>query len=169
MQLIWNYEQTNNVKNPQANAILERVHGVLGNMMRTNGLDMSPTITDAMITDFIVDAAWAIRSTYHTVLKSTPGAAIFGRDMLFDIPYIADWNDIGRRRQEKVNKDNNRENLARLPFDYAIGGKVLIRKDGILRKAEIKYEGPYTITQVHRNGTLTMHRGSVSGRLNNIN
>ena len=86
------------VKNPQVNAILERVHGVLGNMMRTNGLDMSPTITDAMITDFIVDAAWAIRSTYHTVLKSTPGAAIFGRDMLFDIPYIADWNEIGRRR-----------------------------------------------------------------------
>jgi hypothetical protein len=154
------------VKNPQANAILERVHGVLGNMMRTNGLDMSPTITDAMITDFIVDAAWAIRSTYHTVLKSTPGAAIFGRDMLFDIPYIADWNDIGRRRQEKVNKDNSRENLTRLPFDYVIGGKVLIRKDGILRKAEIKYEGPYTITQVHCNGTLRIQRGSVSERLN---
>lgn len=44
-------------------------------MMRTNGLDMSPTITDAIITDFIVDAAWAICSTYHTVLKSIPGAA----------------------------------------------------------------------------------------------
>ena len=120
------------MKNPQANAILERAHGVLGNMMRTNGLDMSPTITDAMITDFIVDAAWAIRSTYHTVLKSTPGAVIFGRDILFDIPYIADWNDIGRRRQDKVYKDNNRENLTRLPFDYVVGRKVLIGKDGIL-------------------------------------
>jgi len=134
------------VKNPQANAILERVHGILGNTIRTYGLDMSPTITDEMITDFIVDAAWEICSTYHTVLKSTPGAAIFGRDMLFDIPYIADWNDIGRRRQEKVNKDNNHENLTRLPFDYIVGGKVLIRKDGSLRKAEIKYEGPCTIT-----------------------
>jgi hypothetical protein len=77
---------------------------------------------------------FAIRSTYHTVLKSTPGAAIFGRDMLFDIPYIANRNDIGRRRQEQVNKDNKRENLTHLPFDFVAGGKILIRKDGILRK-----------------------------------
>ena len=45
--------------------------------MRTSHLDMSPTVDDTMIEDFLVDAAWAIRSTYHTVLKSTPGAAIF--------------------------------------------------------------------------------------------
>ena len=134
--------------------------------MHTHGLDMYQTITGTMITDFIVDVAWAICSTYHTVLKPTPGAAIFDRDMLFDITYIADWNGIGRRRQEKVNKDNDCEDLAQLPFDYAIGGKVLIRKYGILRKVEIKYEGPYTITQVHRNGTLRIQRGSVSERLN---
>ena len=88
------------VKNPQANAIIERVHGVLGDMMRTRALDMSPTVDDTMIEDFLVDAAWAIRSTYHTVLKSTPGAAIFGRDMLFDIPFVADWNEIGPRNQK---------------------------------------------------------------------
>eukprot|EP00957_Ditylum_brightwellii_P136901 10440741-Ditylum_brightwellii.AAC.1 len=62
---------------------------------------MSPTIDGTIIKDFLVDAAWAICSTYHTVLKSTPGAAIFGRDMLFDIPYVADWTEIGRRRQER--------------------------------------------------------------------
>jgi hypothetical protein len=44
------------VKKPQANAILECVHSVLGNTMHTNGLDMSPTTTDAMTTDFIVNA-----------------------------------------------------------------------------------------------------------------
>ena len=154
------------IKNPQANAIIEHAHGVIGNMMRTSDLDTSPTVTDAMIVDFVVDAAWAVRSTYHTVLKSSPGAAIFGRDMLFDIPFVADWNEIGRRRQQKVNSENKRENLTRLPFDYCVGGKVLIRKDGILRKAEDKFEGPYTITQVHCNGTLRLQRGSVSERLN---
>ena len=121
MQLIWNNKQTNHCENPQVNAILEHVHGVLGNVMRTSGLDMSPTITDSMITDFIVDAAWAICSTYHNVLKSTPGAAIFGRDILFDIPYIADWNGIGCHRQEQVNNDNTRINLTRLPFDDVVG------------------------------------------------
>ena len=154
------------VKNPQANAIIERVHGVLGDMMRTSNLDMSETVNDEMIEDFLVNAAWAIRSTYHTVLKSTPGAAIFGRDMLFDIPYVADWNVIGRRRQEQVEINNKRENKRRQPHDYAIGDKVLIRKDGILRKAEDKYEGPYTIIQVYCNGTLRIQRGSISERLN---
>ncbi len=47
------------------------------------------------IDTFIVNAAWAIRSTYHTVLKASPGAAIFGRDMLFDIPFVADWKQLG--------------------------------------------------------------------------
>ena len=80
------------------NAIIERVHGVLGDMMHTSHLDISPTIDDTMIEDFLVDASWAIRSNYHTVLKSTPGADVFGRDMPFDVPYIADWSAIGRRR-----------------------------------------------------------------------
>ena len=133
--------------------------------MRTSELDMSDTIDDTMIEDFLDDAAWAIRSTYHTVLKSTPGAAIFGRDMLFDIPYVADWNEIGRRRQEQVESTNKRENKSRLPHDNAIGHNILIKKDGILRKAELKYEGPYTVTQVYCNGTVRIQRGSVNERI----
>ena len=134
--------------------------------MRTSNLDMSDTVTDTMIEDFLVNASWAICSTYHTVLKSTPRAAIFGRDMLFDIPYVADWNVIGKRRQEQVESTNRCENKSRLPYNYVIGGKILIKKDGILCKAEDKYEGPYTITQVHCNGTVRIQRGSISERLN---
>ena len=78
------------VKNPRANAVLERVHGVFGDMMRTAGLDMSETVNDKMVDSFIDAAAWAICSTHHTVLGMLPGAAVFGRDMLFDIPHLAD-------------------------------------------------------------------------------
>ena len=154
------------VKNPQANSILERIHQVFGTMMRTSELDLADTVTSEMVDDFIVDAAWAIRSTHHTVLQSTPGAAIFGRDMLFDIPYLADWKAIGQRRQELVNRDNAKENARRIDFDYAVGQKVFLRKDGILRKAEDKYLGPYVITQVHTNGTVRIQRGTMSERLN---
>ena len=72
---------------------------------------------------------------------STPGAAVFGRDMLFDIPYIADWNEIGHRRQAQVRSTNKRKNNRCLPHDYAIGEKVLIIKDGILQKAQDKMRG----------------------------
>jgi hypothetical protein len=66
------------IKNPQANAICERVHQVLGTMMRTSELDMADSVHPADIDTFIDNAVWAIRSTYQTVLKASPGAAIFG-------------------------------------------------------------------------------------------
>ena len=154
------------IKNPQANAILERVHAVLGDMMRTSNLDMSDTCTASDIDEFLTNAAWAIRSTYHTVLRSSPGAAVFGRDMLFDIPYLADWTEIGKRRQLLVDQDCEKKNSRRIDFDYTVGQQVLLRKDGILRKAEDKNDGPYVITQVHTNGTVRIQRGTISERLN---
>ena len=154
------------VKNPQSNAILERQHAVIADCMRSSSLDMRDTVTPDDIDDFVVNVAWALRSTYHTVLKTTPGAAIFGRDMMFDIPYLADWTEIGKRRQHLVSQNNARENKHRINFDYAVGQKVLIRKDGILRKAEDKNQGPYAVTQVHTNGTVRIQRGSISERLN---
>ena len=64
-------------------------------MMRTSELDMADSVEPADIDTFIDNAAWAIRSTYHTVFKASPGAAIFGQDMLFDIPFVTDWKQIG--------------------------------------------------------------------------
>ena len=134
--------------------------------LRTCYVPLQETCSAEMIDDFLVAAAWAIRSTYHTVLKSSPGAAVFGRDMLFDIPYIADWTAIGNRRQASVDQMNTRENSRRVDFDYAVGQKVLLKKDGILRKAEDKYVGPYNVTQVHTNGTIRIQRGTMSERIN---
>ena len=59
-------------------------------MFRTTDLDMANTEVISDIIAFLTDAAWAICSTYHTLLKASPGAAIFGREMLFDIPLLAD-------------------------------------------------------------------------------
>jgi hypothetical protein len=60
-------------------------------MLRTSKLDMAETVKTSDIDIFLSDAAWAICSTHHTVLKASPGEAIFGQDMLFDILFIADW------------------------------------------------------------------------------
>ncbi len=78
------------IKNPQANAILERVHQVLGQMLRTAEINIANSVTPNDVNVFLDNAAWAICSTYHTVLKASPGAAIFGWDMLFEILFIAD-------------------------------------------------------------------------------
>ncbi len=149
------------VKNPQANAILEHIHGVLGNMLHTSELDMAELVKASDIDVFLSDAAWAVCSTYHTVLKASPGAAIFGQDMLFDILFIADWQQIGEYRQRLTDLGNAHENKGRIDYDYKVDQKVLLRKEGILRNAESRWhKKPWLIRTVHTNGTITVQHGN---------
>ena len=73
---------------------------------------------------------------------------------------------IGEYRQAQTDRNTQRENASRVDYDYAVGGEVLIQKDGILRKSEAKYTGPYKITTVHTNGTIRIQKGALSERLN---
>ena len=77
--------------------------------MRTAELDMADSVDEEDLEDFIDNASWALRSTYHTVLKASPGAAISGQDMLFDVPFIADWNKIGDYRQRQPDRNTARD------------------------------------------------------------
>jgi hypothetical protein len=95
-------------------------------MLRTFKLDMAKMVKASDIDVFLSDAAWAVCSTYHTVLKASPSAAIFGRDMLFDIPFIADWQKIGKHRQRLTDLNNACENEGRIDYDYKVGQKVLL-------------------------------------------
>ncbi len=96
-------------------------------MLRTAELDMANTVETSDIDVFLTNAAWAIRSTYHTVLKASPGAAIFGRDMLFHIPLLADWSNIGEHRQCQTDLNTERENRSRHDWDHKVADKVLLR------------------------------------------
>jgi hypothetical protein len=66
------------VKNPQADSLLESVHQVLGQMLHTAELYMADSVTPDDVNVFLDNAAWAIHSTYHTVLKASTGAASDG-------------------------------------------------------------------------------------------
>jgi hypothetical protein len=104
-------------------------------MLRTAELDMADSVTPDDVDVFLDNAAWAIRSTYHTVLKASPGAAIFGRDMLFDIPFVADWRKIGDQRQSLTDHGNQRKNAKCIDYDYKVGDEVQVINEDILRKA----------------------------------
>jgi hypothetical protein len=92
-------------------------------MLRTSKLDVAEMVKHSDIYFFLSDVAWAVRSTYHTVLKTSPGAAIFGKDMLFDILFIADWQKIGEHRQKLTDLNNSRENEGRIDYDSKVGKK----------------------------------------------
>ncbi len=136
-------------------------------MLRTSELDMAESVKTSDINVFLSDAAWAVRFTYHTVLKASPGAAMFGQDMLFDIPFIADWQKIGEYRQQLTDRSNAQENEGRIDYDYKVGQKVLLRKEGIFRNAESRWhKKPWLIRTVHTNGTITVQCGTQVERMN---
>ena len=58
--------------------------------------------------------------------------------MMLNVPIAADWTKIGEFRQAQTKRGLDRENALRSDYDYAVGGQVLVRKDGILRKSETK-------------------------------
>ncbi len=87
--------------------------------------------------------------------------------MLFDIPFIADWQKIGEYRQQLTDLSNARENEGRIDYDYKVGQKVLLRKEGIPHKSEsIWHKKPWLITTIHTNGTITVQRGKKLERMN---
>ncbi len=78
--------------------------------------------------------------------------------MLFDIPFVADWQKIEERRQSLTNCGNQQENAKQFNHNYKVGDKVLVINKGILRKAESAYgKEPWTITTAHTNGTIRIH------------
>jgi hypothetical protein len=94
-------------------------------------LDMAETVTLNDVDVFLDKVAWAICSTYHTVLKAYPGMAIFRHGMLFDIPFIANWNRIGDYRQRQTDLNTARKNSKQVDYDYKVGNRVLLREENI--------------------------------------
>jgi hypothetical protein len=87
--------------------------------------------------------------------------------MLFHIPFLADWKQIGEHSQRQTDLGNERENKTRVDYDYKVCEKVLIYKDGILRKAEYRWiKEPWTIMTVHTNGTIRIQCRTKLERIN---
>ena len=107
----------NSVKNPQYNATVEQVHQVILNMLVTKDLDNR-------IFDYIDPwgetlsyIAWSIRASYHRTIMATPGQAVFGRDMLYNLASVVDWRVVTYAKQLQVEIDNVRENAKRVTYD----------------------------------------------------
>jgi hypothetical protein len=145
------------IKNPQANAILERVHGVVGNMLRTTNL------TDELWHAKCQAIAFAIRATYHINLQASPAQLLFHRDMIMDVTYKADIQLQNERRLQQIQIQNALENSKRIQHTYKIGDYVLLDKGKPLpTKLESKWDGPFKILKVRHNGTVVIQRHGFS-------
>ena len=148
------------VKNPQANAICERMHKTCGDMIRTLMREQPPsTMASAfdMIDAVLAASQQSLRTVVHRTLGILSGSLVFGRDMLVPIPVLTDMEVIRNRRQAVIDDNTRRVNLRRIYKDYKIGDQVLLKVYNPATLDE-RAEGPFSISQVHVNGTVTIKR-----------
>jgi transposase InsO family protein len=100
-------------RNPQANAIVERVHQVIGNIIHTFELENNYLDDNDPWKGILSATAFAVRSTFHTARQNTPGQLVFVRDMILNVKHEANWEYILARKHNIIIKNNKAENAKR--------------------------------------------------------
>ena len=156
------------VKNPQANAVLERVHQVIGDMLRTKDLEVYPFNMEDPWTDILASVAWAINSSYHKTKEATPGQLVYGRDTNFHDTFKANWQAIHMRKARDTLLNTAAENRTRSNHKYKVGDYTFISLGKLSRKLKAPNEGPYRINSSMQatNGTVKLQRGPVEETIN---
>ena len=147
---------------PQANSLIEATHLAIGQVVCTLQ-HLKPLTTrqesDHLIAEAFSTAMHASRCASNVNLGGfSPGALVFQRDMHLNIPLIADIFTLQKIQQAKIDERLLRENLKCIPRDYAVGDLVWkkINYKSSSDKAKPVYTGPFQITRVHTNNTVTL-------------
>ena len=154
-------------RNPQANAILERIHQTIGNMIRTYQLPTNNNIDEEDPFSGLLSAvAFATRATVHTTLGATPSQLVFGRDAIVNNKFNADWDAIRTKKQKIIDQNNSKENAKRTPHVYNKGDKILIKTQCNTKFGQDPYTGPFDIVQVNDNGTIRYRNKNILDTIN---
>ena len=106
--------------------MIERVHQVLGNLIRTCDINNSKIDLDDPWSGILAAAMFAVHTTYHTTTQTTPSPLVFGRDAILNTKFEANWQLIKQQKQTVINTNNKQENEKRIPHQYNVGDKVLV-------------------------------------------
>ena len=121
-------------------------------MLHTYPPNTTDQTNDIMDTCFAT-AAYASKVAIHRTLNMPPGALVFQRDMILNIPLITDLLHLHERRQIIIDERLRRANLRRRTFDYKPGDQILILTNNPTTLQD-RGIGPFSILQVHKNGTI---------------
>ena len=89
-------------RNPQANAIIERIHQTLGKIIRAFDLHQDQEVTQDSWEGIVSAAMFALRSTYHTTTQATLMQLVFGSDAILNLKFKADWNYINKENKKSL-------------------------------------------------------------------
>ena len=117
------------IRNPQANAMVERAHQTIHNMIRTNQIRDKRDLTFESWKGVLSALGFAMRATVHTTNRATLSQLVFGRDAMLNVTFEANWQYIKDRKQKLIQQNNKRENAKRIPHEYSVGDQVLVLQE----------------------------------------
>jgi len=142
-------------KNPRANAIVERMHRVLGDMLRVQLVKYHEK--DDPIKDLTSAAAYAMRATVR-VTKCTPSQLVFAKDVILRTTMEANVKLARQRREAAISQNNARKNRSRVAHNYKKGDWVLILSRHLDPKLQL-HPGPFKVLSYDQSlGTLYIQR-----------
>ena len=137
---------------------MEKMHQTVGDILRVTLHTNPPTNmndTNQCIDNALATCMHALRCSVNATLETSPGALVYNRDMIMDVPLIANLTTIRDRRQNLIDENLIRQNSKRIEHHYRRGNMV----DQIVfdkTKLSQRSHGPYRIVETNCSGTLTI-------------
>jgi hypothetical protein len=150
-------------RNPQANAIVKRVHQTIGNIIQS--FNVQAMDSNDPWTGTLAAAVFAARATHHTTPQSLPMQLVFRGDAILNIKHATDWEHIRQRKQARIDKNNRRDDLSQRAHNCSLGDKMLVKARNN-SKHELEHTGPHEIRQVNDDGTIRFQKGIVNDTVN---
>ena len=109
-----------------SNAILERIHQVIGNLVHTCNITQTYVDKYDPRSGILAALSFVIRSTRNWLKGYSLGQLIFVHDMILPIKHKVNWESIRQKKRTRINKDNIRKNINRVDHDYNAEDKVIL-------------------------------------------
>ena len=126
---------------------MERGQQVILNMIVTKDIDNKAFEYIDPWSEALAYIELEIRASYHSTIMDTPGRAVFGRYMQFNLASFVDWIVVTAAKQQQVDIDNFQENARRVTHSYTIGNTCYVEMTGIYHKLDYNKKEPYRTTE----------------------
>jgi hypothetical protein len=90
-----------------------------------------------------------------------PMQLVFGHDAIINTKFVADWDYIKQRKQQRIHANNIERTRSVLgPHTYNGADKVVVKQHNPTKYGGPEYQGPYTIVTVNDNDTVHIQKGT---------
>ena len=154
------------VRNPQSNAMIERIHQTIGNIIRSYEVSEIDLDEEDPFAGILAATMFATCASVHTTLQAPPMQLVLGRDAILNTRSKTNWKYVKDREQRLIDQNNARKNAKRILHIYLEGNRVIYRVPVDCKFGGSKWRGPFSLLNVYNNGTVRLQRGAETETVN---